>query len=136
MKTWHSIFLLTALLLMVFTQAAGAQATPPQAVPKYDPATEATLKGTIIAISERNCPVSGTLGFHFVLKLEDGKTLEVHVAASQMMKTYEITLNKGDQVEVTGSKVKFGGEDTILARQVVRGNDIYVFRDKNGKPAW
>jgi DNA/RNA endonuclease YhcR with UshA esterase domain len=71
-----------------------------------------------------------------VLKLEDGKTLEVHVAASQMMKTYEITLNKGDQVEVTGSKVKFGGEDTILARQVVRGNDIYVFRDKNGKPAW
>jgi hypothetical protein len=135
MKTCYSISLLAAMLLIVFTQAAGAQATS-QTAPKYDPATEATFNGTIASISERNCPVSGTMGFHFVLKLQDGKTIEVHVAASQMMKTYEITLNKDDQVQVIGSKVQYEGKDTILARQVVRGNDTYVFRDKTGKPVW
>ncbi len=33
-------------------------------------------------------------------------------------------------------KVKFEGVDTIFAREVKRGNDMYMFRDKDGKPIW
>jgi hypothetical protein len=44
--------------------------------------------------------------------------------------------NKGDEIEVTGSKVKFNGTDTILAREITRGQDSFVFRDENGKPVW
>ena len=132
MRTWHINLILGAFLLAAFPVLAGQT----QPVPKYDLATEVNLKGTITDISDRNCPISGTMGFHFVLKMEDGKTIEVHVAASRFMKDYGLALNKGDEIRVIGSKVKFGGTDTILAREVTRGEEVFVFRDKTGKPAW
>jgi hypothetical protein len=52
------------------------------------------------------------------------------------VKTYELVFNVGDKIEVTGSKVKFEGVDTIFAREVKRGNDSFVFRDKDGNPVW
>ncbi len=129
--------LISVILFLAFAQFAPGQTPPANATaPKYDPATEVTLKGTIAEISERHCPVSGSMGFHFILKMQDEKTIEVHVATSKFVKDYEIALNKDDQVEVIGSKVKFEGGDTILARQITRGDDVFVFRFKDGKPAW
>jgi hypothetical protein len=46
------------------------------------------------------------------------------------------TLAKGDEVSLTGSKVKQDGADMILAREVVKGNDTLVLRDDKGKPVW
>ncbi|HEY6181707.1 MAG TPA: hypothetical protein VIW67_05640 [Terriglobales bacterium] len=107
-----------------------------KSLPKYDLASEVTLKGTITDISERNCPVSGGLGFHFILKIQDGTTIEVHVATSKFVKSYEIGLKKDDKVEVVGSKVKFEGADTIFARQITRGDEVFLVRFKDGSPAW
>jgi DNA/RNA endonuclease YhcR with UshA esterase domain len=107
-----------------------------KSLPKYDLASEVTLKGTITDISERNCPVSGGLGFHFILKIQDGTTIEVHVATSKFVKSYEIGLKKDDKVEVVGSKVKFEGADTIFARQITRGDEVFVVRFQDGSPAW
>jgi hypothetical protein len=129
--------LISVIMVVALGRFAAAQMPDTHAVaPKYDHATEVTLKGLIGDISERTCPVSGTMGFHFMLKLQDGNTIEVHVAASKFIKEYEIALNKGDEVEVIGSKVKFEGTDIIIARQVTHGNDVFVFRFKDGKPAW
>jgi hypothetical protein len=47
-----------------------------------------------------------------------------------------MVLAKGDEIEVVGSKVKFNDADTILAREITRGQDSFVFRDANGKPVW
>jgi DNA/RNA endonuclease YhcR with UshA esterase domain len=107
-----------------------------EAVPKYDPSTEAVFKGTVVEVRDRQCPVSGGMGSHVVLSLQDGSTIEVHLASTKFVKSYDLVFNKGDQLEVTGSKVKFEGVDTIFAREVKRGDDTFVFRDKNGKPVW
>jgi DNA/RNA endonuclease YhcR with UshA esterase domain len=136
MKTWP-VFILCAVLSLVLTPAFASQkAQTTASVPKYDPATEVTLKGTVVAVTDRVCPVSGGMGAHVELQLEDGKTIEVHLASSKFVKTYELTFNKGDQLEVTGSKVMFEGVETIFAREVKRGNDTFVFRDKDGRPVW
>ncbi len=128
--------LLVVLLAGLVRFASGQTPATNTTAPKYDPATEVTLKGTIADVSDRNCPISGGMGFHFVLKFQDEKTIEIHVASSKFIKEYEIGLKKGDAVEVIGSKVKFEGVETILARQVTRGEDVFVFRFKDGKPAW
>jgi hypothetical protein len=47
-----------------------------------------------------------------------------------------MSFSKGDEVAFTGSKVKQSGADLILARQVVKGNDTFVFRDEKGGPVW
>jgi hypothetical protein len=64
------------------------------------------------------------------------RTIEVHLAATKFVKMYDLVFVKGDRLEVTGSKVEFEGVSTIFAREVKRGNDVFVFRDKDGKPVW
>lgn len=136
MKTWFAIALLlvvAAFLAPVFAKPAPA---PGAGVPKYDPKTEAVFKGTVQEVRDRQCPVSGGMGSHVVLKLEDGASIEIHLATTKFVKEYELEFNVGDQLEVTGSKVVFEGVETIFAREVKRGGDVYVFRDKDGKPVW
>jgi hypothetical protein len=125
-----------ALTAFALSASATTQANSSANVPKYDPATEATFKGTVEEITDRVCPVSGGMGSHLLLKLADGKTIEVHLATAKFVKMYELVFEKGDQIEVTGSKVKFEGVDTIFAREIKRGTDTFVFRDKDGKPIW
>jgi hypothetical protein len=48
----------------------------------------------------------------------------------------ELNLRKGDQIEVTGWKTEFEGVQTIFAREVRHGQDVYVFRNKDGIPVW
>lgn len=47
-----------------------------------------------------------------------------------------VSFNKGDEISLTGSKVKQGEADLLLAREVVRGNDTVVLRDEKGNPVW
>jgi hypothetical protein len=133
MKAW-ALAVLVALLACV--ALAANQAPANRNVPKYDKATEVKLKGTVADVRDYNGPISGTMGAHLTLKVQDGSTIELHLAATKYVKSYEMVFNKGDEIEVTGSKVKFNGADTILAREITRGQDSFVFRDENGKPVW
>jgi uncharacterized protein YdeI (BOF family) len=135
MKTWHVIILAIALLAALSAVAAEKPENSKEAVPKYDTRTEATFKGTVVEMKDRHCAVSSGMGSHIILKVGD-KTIEVHLAATKFVKTYDLVFNKGDELEVIGSKVKFEDVDTIFAREIHRGNDTFVFRDKDGKPIW
>jgi hypothetical protein len=128
--------LIAAMIAALTAAFAFPPAVPNTAVPKYDPATEAVFKGTVQEVRDRQCPVSGGMGSHVILKLENGTTIEVHLATTKFVKEYDLEFNVGDQLEVTGSKVVFEGVETIFAREVKRGNDVYVFRYKDGKPVW
>ena len=43
---------------------------------------------------------------------------------------------KGDEVEVTGSKVTVGGGESLIAREITKGGKTLVLGDKTGKPEW
>jgi DNA/RNA endonuclease YhcR with UshA esterase domain len=134
MKTWR-IFLLSLMVVATATIVA-AQKSASEPVPKYDKSTEAVFKGVVEEVKDRECPVTGGLGSHLMLKLTDGTTLEVHLALTKFVTQYELVFHKGDVLEVTGVKVKFQGVDTIFARKIKRGEDEFLFRDNDGKPLW
>jgi hypothetical protein len=135
MKTWRIIPIIFALI--VATVPAFAEQKPANgSVPKYDKSAEAVFKGTVDDVKDRQCPVSGGMGSHLMLKLTDGSTIEVHLALSKFVTQYDLVFHKGDVLEVTGVKVKFEGVDTIFARKVKRGEDEFLFRDNDGKPLW
>jgi len=136
MRGLWMIYAALVLVLLTAPAVAAQKSTPEASVPKYDPAAEAIFKGTVVETKDHECPVSGGMGSHVVLKLADGSTIEVHLATTKWLKEYDEVFSKGDQIEVTGVKVKFQDVDTIFARQVKRGNDVFVFRYDNGKPAW
>jgi TusA-related sulfurtransferase len=128
-------FLITVLVLAAAVPSIAQNASKPL-VPGYNPAAEAVYKGTVVDLRDRECPVSGGIGTHIILKLENGSTIEVHLATTEFTKMIEMNLQKGDSVEVTGWKTEFEGEQTIFAREVKHGNDTFVFRAKDGLPAW
>jgi DNA/RNA endonuclease YhcR with UshA esterase domain len=139
MKTSRIIILIltvVALLLAITPAVVGQKSEPGVTVPKYDPAAEATFKGTVEEVRDRQCPVSGGMGSHLILRLSADKTIEVHLASTKFVKTYELVFSKGDVVTVVGTKVQFEGVETIFAREVTRGSETFVFRDKDGRPIW
>jgi len=76
------------------------------------------------------------MGSHLILRLAPNQTIEVHLATTKFVKTYDLVFSKGDVVTVVGTKVQFEGVETIFAREVTRGTDTFTFRDKNGTPIW
>jgi hypothetical protein len=139
MKTSRIIIMIltvVALVLTITPVAAGQKTEPSVTVPKYDPAVEATFKGTVDEVRDRQCPVSGGMGSHLNLRLSASKTIEVHLASTKFVKTYDLVFRKGDEVTVVGTKVQFEGVETIFAREVTRGSETFVFRDKDGTPIW
>src|SRR5262249_57322720 len=135
MKTWPLIVLSFALATGVPSSVIAQNASQQEAVPKYDLAAEIKIKGVVDEVKDRECPISGTMGAHLMLKAE-GKVYEVHIAPAKMVKSYDFVFQKGDEVEIKGIKTTFQGVDAILAREIKRGNDDFVFRDPQGKPIW
>ena len=133
MKTWRVSLVLA---VVVVAMVAAAQKPENESVPKYDKSTEAVFKGTVDEVKDRECPVSGGMGSHLMLKMADGNVLEVHLSLTKFVRQYELVFHKGDVLEVTGVKVKFEGADTIFARKIKRGEDEFLFRDSDGKPLW
>ncbi len=134
MKTWPVAVLVAILLLATgvgFTQKMDSS----EPVPKYNVSEEAKFKGVIDEVKDRTCPISGGMGSHLMVKI-DNKIYEVHVAPVKFVKSYEVAFQKGDEIEITGVKTTFQGVDAILPREIKRGNDDFVFRDEKGKPIW
>jgi hypothetical protein len=128
------------LLLLIFVVGLAlpilGQNNQKPTVPKYNSAAEAAYKGTVEDVRDRQCPISGGVGTHILMQLENGNTIEVHLATTEFTKMLEMNLRKGDPIGVTGWKTEFGGVQTIFAREVRYGNDTYIFRAKDGTPAW
>ena len=127
--------LLIAILVSGLALPAVGQNNSQPKPPKYNLAAEAVYQGTIIDLRDRECPVSGGMGSHIILGL-DGKEIEVHLATVSFTKMVEMNLKRGDEIEITGWKTEFEGAQTIFAREVRHGNEVNVFRAKDGTPAW
>lgn len=105
-----------------------------QAPPKYDPATEATVKGAVEEL--KFVPPTGAKAFAYLVLKSGADTVQVLLCPKSFLDDMGASFKPGDAVEVTGSKVKQDGADVILAREVVKGDDRLTLRFKDGKPAW
>jgi hypothetical protein len=125
----------TALLLLCLLLQGAAAAAQKAAAPKYDPATETTLKGVVQEVKEVPKSCLGETGVHVMLKAEGG-VVEVQIAPADFLKDIGFAVAKGDQVQITASKVVVDGNPLYLAREVINGNNDLVVRDNQGAPVW
>jgi hypothetical protein len=102
--------------------------------PKYDPKSEATITGTIEEVKDYTSG-KGEVGTLLVIKTA-AETIDVRLCPTSFLKEFEVVFAKGDKVEVTGSKVTISDKPAVLAREIVRGNNTLVLRDKKGAPVW
>jgi hypothetical protein len=129
---YRHLFSLTA--LAVFTVFAFSQ-TPPKETPlKYDPATEATLKGSVEEM--KLVPPSGGKPVAYLVVKSGQDSVQVYLCPKTFLDEMGVVFKAGEEIQLTGSKVTQAGADLTLAREVVRGGDVLTLRFKNGKPAW
>ncbi len=100
----------------------------------YNPATEVTVNGVVDDVVQ-NQGKQGGAGTHIMLK-SGADLLAVHLGPSAFLAKNNFTLAKGDQVEVTGSKVQLDGKDVVIAREVKKGASVLTLRDSAGIPKW
>lgn len=116
--------------LSLCAAAAWAQGGPPRGSRNYNPATETTVQGSV-----QEVVTTGRQGVHVVLKTAS-ETLEVHLGPVWYLSQNQFAVAKGDAIEVTGSRVKFGETEAVIARQVRKGDQVLTLRDAQGIPLW
>jgi hypothetical protein len=102
--------------------------------PKYDQKTESKTKGVVddikvLVLGSRKDFVQ------LIVKSGDDK-VSIYVCPKPFQDEMGITFAKGDEILVTGSKVKQEEVDVILARELVKGTDTLMFRDGKGNAVW
>jgi len=121
----------TALVVLVVLLLA----VPQRRAATYDPASEITVVGTVEEVQNFYCPISGAEGTHLLLATEKG-LMQVHVAPAAFLHGKNWNFKAGDRVEVVGSKMRFAGRDSVVARTVSLDNATLSFRKVDGKPLW
>jgi len=126
------------LLLQLAVAGVLTTAAFSQAPPKYDRATETTLKGTVEEL--KLVPPSGGKPLAYLLTQtgpDKGKdTVEVFLCPKSFLDELGIAFKADESIQITGSKVKQDGADLILAREMVKSGETLTFRFQDGKPAW
>ena len=74
-------------------------------------------------------------GVHVILKT-DKETISVHLGPEWYVERLDTKIEKGDKVDVKGSRVTFAGKPAIIAAEVKKGENTLVLRDSAGIPAW
>lgn len=101
----------------------------------YNPATVETLSGTVESV-DKVTPVKGMYaGIHVVLKT-DKETVSIHLGPEWYFERLDTKMQKGDTIEVKGSRVNFAGKPAIIAAEIKKGDNVLVLRDSAGIPAW
>jgi hypothetical protein len=131
MKRRRLIFLfslMTTMTVLIFAQGPGKGQGP-----RYNPAAEVTLSGTIddIKTMDSMCHT----GTHLILKTDKGN-IEVALGPSQFLNDQKFELKKGDQIQVVGAKTNTRNGEMFVARQITSGGKNLTLRDGQGVPVW
>jgi len=125
-----------AWLLLCCAIAALSQKVPTSdtTLPKYNLLTESKTKGVVEEVKLVPWGTKREIS-ELILKIGDDK-VRISVCPKPFQEEMGISFSKGDEIAITGSKVKHEGAEVILAREMIRGTDTLMFRDNKGNPVW
>ena len=101
----------------------------------YNPKTVETITGTVESV-DKITPMKGmNYGVHITVKT-DKEAISVHLGPGWYIERLDTNIEKGDKVEVKGSRVTFAGKLAIIAAEVKKGDNVLTLRDSTGIPVW
>jgi hypothetical protein len=103
----------------------------------FDATTIETVRGTVASIEEF-APLEGmSAGIRVSLTTEDQtRAIPVHLGPSWFLRNQDFEIKEGDEITVSGSRVTFQNEPTIIASEVTKGEESMGLRDTDGNPLW
>lgn len=131
-NSWRKRLCLITFVALFCPLPVVAQKTQGTSSPKYDLHSETKLKGVV---DELKLPAKSSEIVHLMVK-SGTEIADVYLCPKSFLEEMGVAFSKGDEIVVTGSKVKQDGADVVLAREVVKGNDSLMLRDDKGDPIW
>ena len=123
-----------AAFVLAATLATAAWAQSARGSRIYNPATEATIQGTVSEVKSVTGQ-RGWNGLHLTVQ-HDGQSSDVHLGPAHWVAAQGFSFAEGDQVEIVGSKVKYQGSDAYIAREVTKDGKVLILRNEQGIPKW
>jgi hypothetical protein len=74
-------------------------------------------------------------GIHLKVKTETD-TVNVHLGPAWFIERQDIKIEKGDRVEIKGSRITFDGAPAIVAAVIEKDDTKLKLRNENGVPVW
>ena len=136
-KCWlqSSVYpLLLMILFMVNPALAQKNNSDEPVLPKYDSHTETKAKGVIDEI--REFPLANKREITELMVKSGSDSFRVFLCPKSFQDEMGVNFSKGDEISLTGSKVKLDDADVILGKEVVKGSDTLLLRDDKGNPVW
>ena len=128
-----SILSVAVIAVLLLTFGVKPRGPTEQGTALYNVATETTVKGVVRAVEDFTCPVSeAEIGRHLLLQTASGR-FQIHLAPARVMRSQKFSFSPDDQIEVVGSKLSLQGQDSIIARDITRGNESFFICDRAGK---
>jgi len=101
----------------------------------YDPTTVETVTGEVLS-ADQIVPMKGmSAGTHLQLKT-DKETISIHLGPAWYLNRLDTRIEKGDKIEVKGSRANVDGKPAIIAAEVKKGDALLKLRDPSGIPVW
>ncbi|HTM90254.1 MAG TPA: hypothetical protein VL155_18760 [Terriglobales bacterium] len=128
-----SILSVAVIAVLLLTFGVKPRGPTEQGAALYNAANETTISGVVRGVEDSTCAVSESeMGRHLRLQTAQGM-MQIHLAPARVMRSQKFTFSPGDQIAVLGSKVSLQGEESIIAREITRGNESFFLRDREGK---
>lgn len=113
------------------SEGPGVKAQGRSGAALYNPATETSVSGTLM-----QPPARGRMGLYLSVEEPSGDTVDVRLGPKSYLAARGVSLKKGDELEVTGSKVTMNGAPVLIAREVTKQGRSVTVRDNVGRPLW
>jgi hypothetical protein len=110
----------------------GAVETRPEGPFSYDVNKEVTLTGTVSTVLTKPSP-GMIMGSHLLLTTPSG-TVDATLGMFGLLGTGALSVNAGQQIEVTGVMKTIKNMQVFLARTVRVGDRVYTIRNEHGFP--
>lgn len=102
---------------------------------RYDPQTVETVSGEVVSVDTVAYGRGSYRGVHLMLSTPKGE-LSVHLGPSWFVDRQSIKIAPHDRIEVTGSRVTYGGKPALIAAEVRKGDESLRLRTAGGLPLW
>jgi hypothetical protein len=101
----------------------------------YDPSTVETIIGVVESV-EKITPRKGMYPAVALMMKTDKENVLVHLGPQWYIGRLDIRIEKGDKMEIKGSRATLDGKPVIIAGEVKKGDNTLLLRDNAGIPVW
>lgn len=101
----------------------------------YNPAAVETIVGEVVSIDKMTPTKGMSYGIHAQVKTYR-ETIPVHLGPGWYLERQDTRINKGDAIEVKGSRITYQGKPAIIASEIKKGDSLLKLRDDSGYPVW